>query len=46
MASLLRAIGTGQPPATTAKDNVRTVALVHALYESMDSGQAVTVRYA
>jgi predicted dehydrogenase len=45
MASLLRAIATGEPPATSAADNVRTVELVHALYESIDSGEAVEVPY-
>lgn len=44
MASLLRSISTGEPPATAAADNVRTVELVHALYESMDSGEAVSTR--
>ena len=45
MASLLRSISTGEQPATAAADNIRTLALVHALYESMDSGEAVTVSY-
>jgi predicted dehydrogenase len=45
MASVLRSIATGQLPETSAHDNVRTVELVHALYESMDSGEAVEVAY-
>lgn len=45
MASLLRSVSTGEPPATAATDNIRTLALVHALYQSMDSGEAVTVSY-
>ncbi len=45
MASLMRAIATGEPAATPARDNVRTVELVHALYASMDSGEAVQVDY-
>jgi predicted dehydrogenase len=45
MASLLTAIGTGGQPATAARDNVRTVELVHALYRSMETGQAVQVEY-
>lgn len=45
MASLLRGVATGETPATQAADNVRTVELVHALYESMDSGHAVEVAY-
>lgn len=45
MASLLTALGSGGQPATAAKDNVRTVELVHALYSSMDSGDAVEVSH-
>ena len=45
IASMLRSISTGESAATAAQDNVRTVELVHALYESMDTGQAVEVQY-
>jgi predicted dehydrogenase len=45
MASLLTAIGTGGTPATAAQDNLRTIKLVHALYASMNSGDAVQVDY-
>lgn len=46
MASVLRAVATGESPLTGAADNVRTVELVHALYDSIDSGHAQTVQYA
>lgn len=46
MASLLRSIATGKPHITAAADNVRTVELVHALYESLETGEAVAVEYA
>lgn len=45
MASLLRSIATGEQSPTAAADNVRTVELVHALYDSIDSGRAVEVAY-
>lgn len=41
MAALLRSISTGESPPTAAADNVHTVELVHALYESIDTGNAV-----
>ncbi|WP_422771102.1 Gfo/Idh/MocA family protein [Plantactinospora sp. WMMC1484] len=40
MAGLLAAIATGDPAPTAARDNLGTLALVHALYRSMDSGTA------
>jgi predicted dehydrogenase len=43
MGSLLRAIATGVPPYPTARDNLGTIRLVNALYESMASGHSVTM---
>jgi predicted dehydrogenase len=43
MASLLRWIATGERSATAADDNLNTLALVDALYRSMDSGSAQAV---
>ena len=43
MASLLRWIATGERSATAAADNLSTLALVEALYRSMDSGTAQAV---
>jgi predicted dehydrogenase len=40
MAGLLDWIATGQEAPTSARDNLRTLALVHALYRSADSGHA------
>ena len=44
MAGLLRWIETGQVAPTAAADNLGTLALVDALYHSMDTGQAQEVR--
>ncbi|RNL77611.1 Gfo/Idh/MocA family protein [Nocardioides marmorisolisilvae] len=43
MAGLLRWIATGEPSMTAAADNLRTLALVDALYRSMDTGTAQPV---
>jgi predicted dehydrogenase len=43
MASLLRWIATGERSSTAAEDNLRTLALVDALYRSMETGTAQTV---
>ncbi|MFG1921622.1 Gfo/Idh/MocA family protein [Cryptosporangium sp. NPDC048952] len=40
MGSLLRAIATDGEPETSGRDNLGTLALVEALYRSMDSGDA------
>lgn len=40
MAGLLAWIATGQQAPTAARDNLRTLALVEALYRSIDDGQA------
>lgn len=40
MAGLLRWISTGEPSLSAAQDNLGTLALVHALYRSVDSGEA------
>ncbi len=40
MASLLGAAAGGPPPLTSARDNVRTLAVVEAIYRSMRSGRA------
>lgn len=40
MATLLEEIESGRPASSRASDNVRTLSLVHALYESAESGQA------
>lgn len=45
MAGLLRWIATGERAATAAEDNLGTLALVEALYGSMDSGQARQVTW-
>jgi predicted dehydrogenase len=41
MGSVLEAIATGSTPRSDARDNVKTVRLVEALYESMDTNQVV-----
>jgi len=41
MVSLMRAISTDGDPSPTATDNLRTIALIEALYASMSSGEAV-----
>jgi predicted dehydrogenase len=41
MGSLLRAIATGTPPYPTAHDNIGTIRLINALYDSMTSGRSV-----
>ena len=43
MRALLQAIETGQEPSSSARDNLGTVRLVQALYQSMDSHQSVIV---
>ncbi len=43
MAGLLEAVATGTPAPTEARDNLRTLALVHALYRSIATGQAEDV---
>ncbi|WP_328623733.1 Gfo/Idh/MocA family oxidoreductase [Streptomyces sp. NBC_00353] len=40
MGSLLKAISTGSTPETTASDNLHTLRLLHALYDSMDTGES------
>lgn len=40
MAGLLNWVATGQAAPTAAHDNLRTLALVHALYRSVDTGHA------
>ena len=42
-AHLLHALQSGQPAATSGDDNLRTMRLVHAAYESAHSGGVVTV---
>jgi predicted dehydrogenase len=44
MAGLLRWIATGEVALTAAEDNLGTLALVDALYRSMDSGRAEDLR--
>jgi predicted dehydrogenase len=46
MRALLLAIETGQEASSSARDNLGTVRLVHALYQSMDSHQSVIVEEA
>ncbi|WP_127473222.1 Gfo/Idh/MocA family protein [Microbacterium sulfonylureivorans] len=41
MGSVLDAIATGSTPRSSARDNVKTVELVEALYRSMDTNQVV-----
>jgi predicted dehydrogenase len=41
--SLLRAIAEGGEPETSARDNLSTLRIVEALYQSGDTGQAVTI---
>jgi predicted dehydrogenase len=43
MASLLESIATGKEPQTSIHDNVHTVALVEALYRSIETGDAQTL---
>lgn len=43
--SLMRAAAGGPPPRTAAADNVKTLAVVEALYRSAESGEAVEPRY-
>lgn len=43
--SLMRAAAGGPPPRTAAADNVRTLAVVEALYRSAREGEAVRPRY-
>jgi predicted dehydrogenase len=43
MAGLLRWIETGEPAATAAADNLGTLALVEALYQSMETGESKEV---
>lgn len=40
MGSLLRAAAEGGEPVTAGRDNLRTLALVHALYRSMETGES------
>lgn len=40
MAGLLRWVATGEPAPTAAADNLRTLALVHALYASAGDSEA------
>jgi predicted dehydrogenase len=40
MADLLASINNGKPPLTAGRDNVQTVAVVEAIYRSMQSGRA------
>jgi hypothetical protein len=40
-ADLLRALTTGQPAATPGEDNLKTMELVYAAYESAQRGQVV-----
>lgn len=44
MASLLEAIATGGTPATNGRDNLKTLQIVHALYESGQDHKAVKLR--
>jgi predicted dehydrogenase len=41
-ADLLRAIKTGQPPETSGDDNLRTIQLVFAAYDSAERNQVIT----
>jgi predicted dehydrogenase len=41
--SLLASLETGRPPVTSGRDNLGTLRLVHAAYESMDTGQVVAL---
>jgi predicted dehydrogenase len=43
MGSLLRSIATDAPPYPTARDNLGTIQLVNALYESIASGHSVSM---
>jgi predicted dehydrogenase len=43
MGSVLEAISTGSTPRTAATDNVKTVALVDALYRSMEQNQVIRI---
>lgn len=43
MSGLLDWVATGREAPTAARDNLRTLALVHALYRSIDSGQTQTL---
>jgi predicted dehydrogenase len=45
MRSLLYAIATGAEPDPSARDNLGTIALVNALYQSMNTGHSVTIRH-
>ena len=42
--AFIDAIANGTPPLVTAYDGLMSVALVHAVYESIESGKAVAVR--
>ena len=42
--AFIDAIANGTPPLVTALDGVMSVALVHAVYESVESGEAVAVQ--
>jgi predicted dehydrogenase len=41
LADLLRALQTGQPAATSGEDNLKTMRLVYAAYESADTGRVI-----
>ena len=41
MGSLLQAIDEGSTPRSSLSDNIKTIELIHALYESISSGKAV-----
>jgi predicted dehydrogenase len=43
MASLLAAVATGSQPRSSGRDNVGTLRLVEALYESARSGSACRI---
>jgi hypothetical protein len=38
---LLQAIDEGSTPRSSLSDNIKTIELIHALYESISSGKAV-----
>jgi predicted dehydrogenase len=38
----LRAFRTGQPPETTGEDNLKTMRLVYAAYDSAERNQVIT----
>ena len=42
MGQLMKALETGREPELTGKDNLRTMALIEAAYQSAESGQAVS----